>query len=180
MSLEKILSISGKPGLYELKTQTRGGFLAESLIDGKILTVSARHNVSMLTEISIYTYTEEMPLNEVFQKISEKEEGKSAIGHKQPTKELENYFREILPEYDEDRVYVSDIKKVLQWYNLLNKKGITDFSTPEEESKEPEDSEKGKPVVKKATTSNPAAKKSIPKASAKKGTTGKSAATRKV
>lgn len=177
MSLEKILSISGKPGLYELKTQTRGGFVAESLLDGKKLTVSARHNVSMLTEISIYTYTDEVPLNDVFQKISEKEDGKETISHKEPNEKLAEYFREVLPEYDEDRVYTSDIKKVLQWYNLLNKKGITDFSEPEEENKEA-DSEKPKPTAKAPQKS--AAKTSVSKPSTKKGSPGKSAATRKV
>ncbi len=181
MSIEKILSISGKPGLYELKAQTRGGFLAESMIDGKKLNVSARHNVSILTEISIYTYSGEVPLQEIFQKISEKEDGKESIDHKKPNKDLEAYFREILPEFDEDRVYPSDIKKVIQWYNMLNRKGITDFSETEEESEEKEHSEKAKPAAKKETTSKVASKKSAPKASAtKKGGTGKNAAARKV
>lgn len=132
MSLEKILSISGKPGLYALKTQTRSGFLAESLLDGRKISVSARHNVSLLSEIAIYTLTEEVPLREVFQKISEKENGGEAISHKVPKVELEEYFFNVLPDYDEDRVYASDIKKVVQWYNLLNKNGINDFSESDE------------------------------------------------
>ncbi|NND89144.1 MAG: DUF5606 domain-containing protein [Flavobacteriaceae bacterium] len=134
MSLEKILSISGKPGLYALKTQTRNGFLAESLLDGKKVNVSARHNVSLLSEIAIYTLSEEVPLREVFSKISEKEDGGQAISHKSSKVELEEYFFNVLPEYDEDRVYASDIKKVIQWYNLLQKNGITDFSEAEAES----------------------------------------------
>jgi len=128
MSLEKILSISGKPGLYQLKSQTRSGLLAESIVDGKKISVSARQNVSLLSEIAIYTLTEELPLREVFSKISEKENGGEAISHKSSKDELEEYFFEVLPEYDEDRVYPGDIKKVLQWYNLLTKNGITDFS----------------------------------------------------
>jgi uncharacterized protein DUF6852/uncharacterized protein DUF5606 len=128
MSLEKILSISGKPGLYQLKTQTRSGLLAESIVDGKKISVSARQNVSLLSEIAIYTLTEELPLREVFNKISEKENGGEAISHKSSKDELEEYFFDVLPEYDEDRVYPGDIKKVLQWYNLLTKNGITDFS----------------------------------------------------
>jgi len=128
MSLEKILSISGKPGLYELKTQTRSGLLAESIVDGKKISVSARQNVSLLSEIAIYTLTEELPLREVFSKISEKENGGEAISHKSSKDELEEYFFDVLPEYDEDRVYPGDIKKVLQWYNLLTKNGFTDFS----------------------------------------------------
>ncbi|TQD40107.1 DUF5606 family protein [Haloflavibacter putidus] len=134
MSLEKILSISGKPGLYELKAQTRGGFVAESLADGRKISVNVRHNVSMLSEIAMYTYTEEVPLREVFQNIAEKEDGKEAISHRESKDKLENYFSEVLPEYDEDRVYASDIKKVFQWYNILVKAGKTDFSEPEEQS----------------------------------------------
>ncbi len=138
MKLDKVLSISGKPGLYELKAQTRGGFLAESLLDGKKFPVSMRNNVSILSEIAIYTYTEEIPLREVFQKIFDKEEGNPSIDHKSSKDKLINYFREILPEYDEDRVYPSDIKKVIQWYNLLVSKGITDFSDPKAEEEKPE------------------------------------------
>jgi hypothetical protein len=139
MSLEKILSIAGKPGLYQLKAQTRGGFLAESLIDGKKISVSARHNVSLLSEIAIYTLTEEVPLREVFSKIAEKENNGPAISHKAPKIELEEYFFEVLPDYDEDRVYASDIKKVIQWYNLLQKNGITDFSETETDASEEEE-----------------------------------------
>lgn len=128
MSLEKILSISGKPGLYQLKSQTRSGLLAESIVDGKKISVSARQNVSLLSEIAIYTLTEELPLSEVFSKISKKENGGEAISHMSSKDELEEYFFEVLPEYDEDRVYPGDIKKVIQWYNLLTKNGITDFS----------------------------------------------------
>ena len=76
MKLDKVLSISGKPGLYELKAQTRGGFLAQSLVDGRKIPVSMRNNVSILSEIAIYTYTEEVPLREVFQKMFDKEEEK--------------------------------------------------------------------------------------------------------
>jgi len=141
MSLEKILSISGKPGLYKLENQTRSGFLATSLIDGKKISVSARQNVSLLSEIAIYTLTEELPLREVFTKISEKENGGEAISHKSSRDQLEEYFFEVLPDYDEDRVYPSDIKKVVQWYNLLTKSGLTDFSetTSEGDSSEEEE-----------------------------------------
>jgi len=129
MSLDKILSISGKPGLFELKTQTRSGFLAESLLDGKKVSVSARHNVSLLSEIAIYTTSEELPLATVFEKIKDKENGGEAISHKSSRDKLEEYFFNVLPDYDEDRVYPSDIKKVVQWYNLLQKKGFTDFTS---------------------------------------------------
>lgn len=136
MSLDKILSISGKPGLYELKTQTRSGFLAQSLIDGKKVSVSARHNVSLLSEIAIYTTSEELPLAEVFDKIKAKENGGEAISHKSSKDQLEEYFFNVLPDYDEDRVYPSDIKKVVQWYNLLQKNGITNFVSDEASQEE--------------------------------------------
>jgi len=137
MSLEKILAISGKPGLYELKTQTRNGFVAESLSDGKKISVSLRHNVSLLSEIAIYTYTEEIPLGEVLEKVKQKENGAAtSINHKESKAALADYFSEVLPDYDQDRVYPSDIKKVIQWYNLLHSKGITDFTTEEVSSEE--------------------------------------------
>lgn len=136
MELDKVMSISGKPGLYELKAQSRGGIIAESMLDGKKISVNIRHNVSLLSEIAIYTYTEEVPLKEVFQKIKEKENGGEAIGHKEPKQKLEAYFAEILPDYDVDRVYSSDIKKIIQWYNLLNSKGITEFGTENEKEAE--------------------------------------------
>jgi hypothetical protein len=133
MSLEKILSIEGKPGLFKMLTQTRSGFVAESLLDGKRLSVGIANNVSLLSEIAIFTLEEEVPLGEVFQKIHEKEKGgKTPVGHKDSKLKLEEYFFEVLPEYDEDRVYASDIKKVVKWYNLLTEKGITEFVTPEE------------------------------------------------
>lgn len=133
MGLEKILSVAGKPGLYKLITQTRTGFVAESLLDGKRITVSLRSSVSVLSEIAIYTLEEEVPLREVFQKIQTKENGgKTTVGHKDEKIKLEEYFFEVLPNYDEDRVYVSDIKKIIQWYNILVANEITDFSDDKE------------------------------------------------
>ena len=124
MSIQKILAISGKPGLYELKIQTRTGFVAESLLDGKKITVGMRANVSLLSEIAVYTYSEEVRLAEVFKAIATKENDGLAMSHKEDDAKLKAYFREILPEFDEDRVYTSDIKKILNWYNLLQPKGF--------------------------------------------------------
>lgn len=138
MSLDKILAIGGKPGLYKLLTQTRTGFVAESLIDGKRLSVGMSNNVSVLSEIAIYTLEEELPLREVFRKIQEKESGgKTPVTHKDDKIKLEEYFFELLPNYDEERVYASDIKKVIQWYNLLHDNGIQEFSPPEKEDEAP-------------------------------------------
>ena len=122
MSLDKILSISGKPGLFEIVAQTRSGFIAQSLIDKKKVSVSIHNNISVLSEIAVYTLTEELPLREVFKKIRDKENAQqTSISHKDSKDTLEEYFFGVLPDYDEDRVYASDIKKIVQWYNLLQK-----------------------------------------------------------
>ena len=125
MSLDKILSISGKPGLYQIVTQTRTGAVVESLIDQKRITVGAHSNISILSEIAIYTLAEEVPLRDVLKKVMEKEGGQpTSISHKDSKDVLEEFFFEVLPDYDEDRVYPSDIKKVVQWYNLLQKNNL--------------------------------------------------------
>ena len=136
MNLEKILAISGKPGLYALKVQTRTGFVAESLIDGKKITVGLRSNVSLLSEISIYTHTEEKPLAEVMRTIAIRENEGLTISHKESNDKLLAYFKEILPDYDEDRVYPSDVKKVLNWYNMLQAKGLVSKEEPKIENAE--------------------------------------------
>lgn len=142
MSLDKILSIGGKPGLYKLVTQTRTGFVAESLLDKKRITVGMRSNVSILSEIAIYTLEEELPLREVFLKIQDKEKGnKTSVSHKDEKMKLEEYFFEVLPKYDEDRVYASDIKKIIQWYNLLHEHGITEFADEEEKEEASKETE---------------------------------------
>lgn len=128
MGLDKILAISGKPGLYKLVAQTRGGFVAESLIDNRRVSVGIQQNVSVLSEIAIYTLAAEVPLKEVLNKIKEKENGaQTSVSHKDSKDKLEEYFFEVLPDYDEDRVYASDIKKVLQWYNMLQKNDLLNF-----------------------------------------------------
>jgi hypothetical protein len=139
MSLQKILAISGKPGLFELKLQTRTGFVAESFLDGKKITVGMRSNVSLLSEIAVYTYNEEVKLAEVFKAIATKEnDGPTAISHKDDNGVLVTYFREVLPEFDEERVYASDIKKIINWYNMLQPKGIVSVESLTKELKEAE------------------------------------------
>ena len=139
MELDKILANSKKPGLYKLITQSRGGFIAESLLDKKRISVSISSNVSVLSEIAIYTLSEEIPIKTVFSKIFEKENGNlTSISPKASKDDLEAYFFSVLSDYDEDRVYASDIKKVLSWYNLLNEHKFFDFKikTPVLEEKE--------------------------------------------
>jgi hypothetical protein len=119
MGLTKTIAIAGKPGLFNIVTQSKGGFIVESLIDKKKFPITNTHNVSVLNDIAIYTYDEEKPLRELFLVIHEKEAGKTAISHKESNNKLVAYFSEILPDFDQERVYPSNIKKVLQWYNLL-------------------------------------------------------------
>ncbi|MFD1163174.1 DUF5606 family protein [Hwangdonia seohaensis] len=142
MGLDKVLAISGKPGLFKLIAQTRGGFVAESLIDNKRISVSLQQNVSVLSEIAIYTLTEEIPLRDVLAKIKEKENGEpTSIKPKDSKDKLEEYFFDVLPEYDEDRVYASDIKKVLQWYNLLQQHNMLELLDGNKEETKTQDEE---------------------------------------
>ena len=139
MELDKILAISKKPGLYKLITQSRGGFIAESLLDQKRISVSISNNVSLLSEIAIYTLGEELPLKDVLFKIFEKEKGAQTItSHKASKDDLEAYFFSVLPDYDEDRVYPSDIKKILNWYNILTEHQLLDFKSEASSSEEEE------------------------------------------
>jgi len=124
MNLEGIIAISGKPGLFKIIAQTKTGVVVESLLDKKRFAMSSSLKMSALQDIAIYTYTEEVPLAEVLDKISAKESGNLSIGHKSSKDILINYFNEILEDYDENRVYVSDIKKVISWYNTLNQVGL--------------------------------------------------------
>lgn len=142
MSLEKVLAIAGKPGLYKLVAQTRAGFVAESLIDKKRLSVSVQQNVSVLSEIAIYTLSEEVPLKQVFENIKKKEKGgQTSVKAKDSKDALEEYFFEILPDYDEDRVYISDIKKVIQWYNLLQEHKLLDLEDSGDKKEKSKDEE---------------------------------------
>lgn len=128
MEFNKIISVTGKPGLYEILSQTKTGVIVKSIVDGKRFPITATHNVSLLENIAIYTYEEEVPLAQVFKNIADKEDGKDAISHKESANKLTEYFGEVLPGFDEERVYASNIKKVIQWYNILAKAEF-DFNT---------------------------------------------------
>lgn len=133
--LKEILSISGKPGLQKLVSNSSNAIIVESLIDGKRFPAYSNSKIIALEDISIYTETEDLPLKEVFKRIYTKEEGKQILSHKEANEKIIAYFNEIVPEYDKDRVYTSDMKKIIQWYNLLTEKGLLNF-TEEEEKKE--------------------------------------------
>ncbi|KXB78561.1 DUF5606 domain-containing protein [Prevotella amnii] len=133
--LQTILSISGKPGLYKLVSRGNNNLIVEVLDETKKRQpIFATDRVTSLADIAIFTESEDMPLGEVLAKVRDKEEGKecSLNWRKASSKELQCYFAEVLPSFDRDRVHNSDIKKLLQWYDLLIKAGVTDF---EEEMK---------------------------------------------
>jgi len=134
--LKTILSISGKPGLYKLISNGKNMLIVESLLDKKRSPVYGQDKVISLGDIAIYTNEEEVPLHEVLTGVKNKEEGKkSTLDVSVATPDnLRDYLAEVLPDFDRERVYPSDIKKLLNWYNILIGVGLTDF-TPEEEPK---------------------------------------------
>lgn len=124
MNLEGILSISGKPGLFKMVSQAQNTIVVESLTDKKRMPLYASHQVSALEDIGIYTYTDTVPLSDIFDAIAKKENGAACLSHKSPKDEMFAWMREVLPEFDEDQVYHSDIKKLAQWYNVLQEQGL--------------------------------------------------------
>jgi hypothetical protein len=126
--LDKIISISGKPGLFKLLSQTRNGVIAESIINKKKTSTNSIQHVNLLSEIQVYGLVEEFPLIKVFEKIFQHESGnKTKINLKSDAKFLEAYFYEVFRDYDRDKVYPSHIKKIIQWYNILLDVGVLNF-----------------------------------------------------
>jgi len=133
MDLTEILSIAGKPGLYKMISHTKNGMLVESMDGLKRFPVFTHEKISSLEEISIFTETDDIPLKDIFKKINELMEGDKALSHKSSPDELKDFFDDAVPDYDKERVYVSDIKKVIQWYNILHEKDMLDFTEEEDE-----------------------------------------------
>lgn len=138
MNLKDIMAISGQPGLFKFVAQGRNGVIVEGLIDKKRQNASATSRISALEDIAVYTEDKEVPLAEVFRIIFKKENGGPVSLVKNTDDQVKKYFAEILPEYDRDRVYVSDMKKVITWYNLLQGQNLVDL---EEEKKDEEGEE---------------------------------------
>lgn len=136
MKIEKIVAITGKPGLYLIISQGKNSLIVESLQDKKRVPVASLQNISAISDIAIYTHDEEVALKQVFLKMFEKEKGGKAIDPKSEKNELLSYFESVLPNFDEERVYPSNIKKVLLWYNLLVTAGFDFNSLKEEEVEE--------------------------------------------
>lgn len=140
--LEKILSVAGKPGIYKLITGGKSTIIVESLIDGKRLPVHPTQKVSSLSDISMFTLEEDVPLRDIFLKAKEVFAGAPAPDHKSESKVLRETMIKILPDYDAERVYDSDIRKLLQWYNILQAKDMLEFAEPAVEEGEMEEGEK--------------------------------------
>ena len=136
MEFKDILAISGQPGLFRYVAQSRNGFIVESLLDGKRMNAAASSRISALAEISMFTEGEDIALADVFTNIWNYTEGKEAISHKESAERIQEEFAKVLPEYDRERVHVSDMKKCFAWYNILVKAGFTEFKLPEMESEE--------------------------------------------
>jgi len=130
MNLKGILSISGYPDLYRLVTQARNGIIVESLLTKKRMQAFASSKISSLEDIAIYTTDDDFPLVNVFKNIYELEEGNKCIDSKLGNEEVKEYFEKILPNYDKDRVYLSDMRRVYKWYNMLHGLNLLDFSEP--------------------------------------------------
>ena len=150
MDLKDIFAISGKPGLFKFVSEGRNSvMIVENLEDKKRTTAFSTSKISSLEDIAVFTDEEDKPLKDVFKAIYEKENGAASIDHKSSGKVLEEYFLEIIPAYDQNRVYASDIKKVILWYNILQKQKLLDFSENKEEKDEKDekdpDKQDGKP-----------------------------------
>ena len=132
MDLSKILAITGKPGLDLVISQTKAGAMDESIVDKRRIPVFAAEQMSSLNDISIFTTDEDLPLKTVLKAIYNKENGGKCIDHKSDDVSLKKYMEEVVPDFDKDRVYTSDIRKLFSWYNLLQKENLLDFSEENE------------------------------------------------
>jgi hypothetical protein len=166
MDLSKILSISGKSGLFKVVSQLKNAVLVESIIDKKRFPAFAHEKISSLEEIAVFTATEDKPLKDILKAMFEKQEGKPGPDSHSDNKVLQAFFLEVVPDYDTERVYISDIRKIIGWYNLLAENNLLDFSEKEvvaEETKEtPIDPEKEAEPVKPAPRKKKPASKTEP------------------
>lgn len=160
MQLEKIISISGKPGLFKLISQLKNGFIIEDVVSKKKVSIGNTSQVSLLDNIAMFTFDKEVPLFEVFENVAKNNDYKETISHKSTDAELRAFMTESLPDYDTERVYVSDIKKLAQWYNILNKAG---YITPDSFVKAEVPSEEKTEDQSAELTDKKATKKAAPK-----------------
>lgn len=171
MDLKSIISITGKPGLHKVISQTKNGIIAESIVEAKRFPVYASEKVSAIEDISIYTTSEDVPLTEVYEKLLKKTEGKAAIDHNSKPEELRKYLKEVV-DFDEERVYNSDLKKMFQWFNILVKAGLLKVEAKKAKKTTAKDEDKSadkKKVAPKTTAKKTTVTKAVPKPSKAKG-----------
>lgn len=173
MKLSEILAISGQPGLYKYVAQARNGIIVESLSDSKRSSVAGSAKVSSLSDIAIFTQTEDVALAQVFEMIYKENGGKEAISHKSTPEQIKSELKRYMPDFDEDRVHLSDMKKIFSWYNILTSAGMTSFV----ESEEPETTQEA--TATSASSLDATTEEAAPKKGAKKATTASAAAAKK-
>jgi|WetSurMetagenome_2_1015567.scaffolds.fasta_scaffold555110_2 hypothetical protein len=155
MVLKEILAISGEPGLFKFIAQGKNAIIVEQLETKKRSSAYASAKISSLDEISIFTEKEDVPLSKIFDLIHQKENGGAAIDYKADPEKIKAYFNEVLPDYDKDRVYVSDIKKVLHWYNILHALNMLVIEEPEKKEEEKPENIKTEPKKTKTSKKKP-------------------------
>ena len=160
MDLKDIVSISGKPGLYKILAQGKNNIFVESLTEKKRFPAYASDKISSLQDISIYTLDDDLKLTDVYELMFKNLEGKNALSHKENPKKLRDYLLTIIPTYDSERVYDSDVKKLFQWYNILQKLGLLQIKEEKiVEKKETKPKPKAKPSSKSSTKKTSVSKK---------------------
>ncbi len=172
MTLEKIISISGKPGLFKLVTQLKNGFIIEDVTTKKKVSIGNSSQVSLLDNIAMFTFDKEVNLFEVFENIAKLNKYEATISHKSPDAELRTFMESALPNYDTERVYVSDMKKLAQWYNILQSAGYITEKSFAEKAASAETEEGSTPVIEEKKAETP--KKKVVSAKAKATTSAKS------
>lgn len=158
IKLKDILSISGKGGLYKFVAQARNGIVVESIEDHKRHVAPSTARVSSLEDIAIFTEEEEVPLSDVFYQIHETTDGKETLTHKAAPEELTAAFEKLVPEYDQERVYLSDIRKVFQWYNQLQKFQLLEVVDKEDDGGGEQDGETTDPPAENQQTETDSSK----------------------
>jgi hypothetical protein len=169
MDLSKILSISGKSGLFQVVSQLKNAILVESILDKKRFPAFTHEKISSLEEIAVFTATEDKPLKEILKAIYDKLEGKPALDAKSDNNLILAFFHEVVPDYDSERVYISDIRKIISWYNLLLEHQLLDFTEKEVEKPEEKKEKEAEEAVEVIPVVKPAAKKKKPAGKTEEG-----------
>ena len=170
MKITDILAVAGKPGLYQVLASGSASIVVESMVDGKRSSVPGTARVSNLADITMYTHDDDVPLLDILNRMHDAQKGAEGPSHKDAAQTIRDFVDGIVPELDHDRVYQSDLKKLVQWYNLLVGKGAFPLEAPEtpEEAAKEEEAKAKEPAAKKAAAKKPAAKKAAAKIPAKK------------